>query len=60
MPVFVHAQHIETVHTGGEGVKKWQNSVHIALWCLYVHGTPKKVSAMFPRLKLYICNISML
>jgi hypothetical protein len=28
MSVFVHAQDIKTVHTGGGG-KKWQNSVHV-------------------------------
>ena len=33
MPVFVHAQGIKTVHPGGEGVKKWQNSVHVVLEC---------------------------
>ena len=31
--VFVHAQGIKTVHAGGEGVKKWQNSVHVVVEC---------------------------
>ena len=31
MSVFVHAQGIKTVHAEGEGVKKWQNSVHIVV-----------------------------
>ena len=31
MSVFVHAQGIKTVHTGGEGVKKRQNSVHVVV-----------------------------
>ena len=30
MSVFVHAQGIKTVDTGG-GVKKWQNSVHVVV-----------------------------
>ena len=29
--VFVHAQGIKTVHAGGGGVKKWQNSVHVVV-----------------------------
>ena len=34
MSVFVHAQGIKTVHSGGRGgVKKWQNSVHIVVEC---------------------------
>ena len=32
MSVFVHAQGIKTVHAG-EGVKKWQNSVHVVVQC---------------------------
>ena len=28
---FVHAQGIKTVHAGGVGVKKWQNSVHVVV-----------------------------
>ena len=31
MSVFVHAQGIKTVHAGGGGVKKWQNSVHVVV-----------------------------
>ena len=31
MSVFVHAQGIKTVHAGGRGVKKWQNSVHVVV-----------------------------
>ena len=31
MSVFVHAQGIKTVHAGGGGVKKWQNSVHVVI-----------------------------
>ena len=31
MSVFVHAQGIKTVHEGGRGVKKWQNSVHVVV-----------------------------
>ena len=40
MSVFVHAQGIKTVHTGGEGVKKWQNSVHVVVECplKYAHN----------------------
>ena len=30
MSVFVHAKGIKTVHSG-EGVKKWQNSVHVVV-----------------------------
>ena len=33
MPVFVHAQGIKIFHAGGEGVKKWQNSVHVVVEC---------------------------
>ena len=33
MSVFVHAQGVKTVHAGGEGVKKWQNYVHIVVEC---------------------------
>ena len=33
MSVFVHAEGIKTVHAGGEGVKKWQNSVHVVVEC---------------------------
>ena len=33
MSVFVHAQGIKAVHTGGRGVKKWQNSVHVVVEC---------------------------
>ena len=29
--VFVHAQGIKTVHAGGWGVEKWQNSVHVVV-----------------------------
>ena len=29
--VFVHAHGIKTVHVGGEGIKKWQNSVHVVV-----------------------------
>ena len=33
MSVFDHAQGIKTVHAGGEGVKKWQNSLHVVVEC---------------------------
>ena len=33
MSVFVHAQGIKTVHAGGRGGKKWQNSVHVVIEC---------------------------
>ena len=33
MSVFVHAQGIKTIHAGGGGVKKWQNSVHVVVEC---------------------------
>ena len=33
MSAFVHAQSIKTVHAGGVGVKKWQNSVHVVIEC---------------------------
>ena len=33
MPVFVHAQSTKTVHAKGEGVKKWQKSVHVVVEC---------------------------
>ena len=33
MSVFVHAQGIKTVHTGGGEAKKWQNSVHVVVEC---------------------------
>ena len=48
MSVSVHAQGIKTVHTGrGEGVKKWQNSVHVvtpyqALNCRLCSRTPER------------------
>ena len=31
MFVFNHAQGITTVHAGREGVRKWQNSVHVVV-----------------------------
>ena len=31
MSVFVHTQSLKTVHAGGGGVKKWQNSVHVVV-----------------------------
>ena len=31
MSAFVHTQVIKTVHAGGGGVKKWQNSVHVVV-----------------------------
>ena len=31
MSVFVHAQSKKTVHARGEGVRKWQNSVHVVV-----------------------------
>ena len=31
MSVFVLAQGIKTGHAGEEGVKKWQNSVHVVV-----------------------------
>ena len=38
MSVFFHAQGIKTVHAGGEGVKKWGNSVHVVVgWPLRAH-----------------------
>ena len=30
---FAHAQGIKTVHAGGGGVQKWQNSVHVVVEC---------------------------
>ena len=33
MSVFVHAQGIKTVHAGGGGLKKLQNSVHVVVEC---------------------------
>ena len=33
MSVFVHAQVMKTVHVGGRGVKKWQNSVQVNVEC---------------------------
>ena len=33
MSVFVQTQGIKTVHAGGVGVKKWQNSVHVVVEC---------------------------
>ena len=33
MSVFVHAQGIKTVHTGGEGGQKMVNSVHVVVEC---------------------------
>ena len=33
MSGFVHAQDIKTVHAGGSGVRKWQNSVHVVVEC---------------------------
>ena len=31
MSDFVHGQGIKTVHAGGGGGKKWQNSVHVVV-----------------------------
>ena len=31
MSVCDHAQGIKTVHAGGGGVQKWQNSVHVVV-----------------------------
>ena len=39
MSAFVHTQGMRTVHTGGGGVKKWQNSVHIVVECLLTFST---------------------
>ena len=33
MSVFVHDQGVKTVHAGGKGVKKWQNSVRVVIEC---------------------------
>ena len=33
MYVFIYAQGMKTVHAGGEGVKKWQTSVHVVDEC---------------------------
>ena len=33
MPVFVHALGIKTVQEREEGIKKWQNSVHVVVEC---------------------------
>ena len=38
---FVHAQGIKTVHAGGRGVKKWQNSVHVVVECPLENCTDK-------------------
>ena len=39
MSISVHAQGIKTVHTEvGEGVKKWQNSVHVVVECPLMLG----------------------
>ena len=35
MSVFVHAQGMKTVHA--EGVKKWQNSVHVVVECPLIY-----------------------
>ena len=37
MTVFVHAQGIKTVHAGGGGGKKWQNSVHVVVECHFMN-----------------------
>ena len=31
MHVFVRSQDVKTVHTKGEGIKKWQNSVQVVV-----------------------------
>jgi hypothetical protein len=49
MSFFVHTQGIKTVHTG-EGVKKWQNSVHIVVEC-------PLISARLPRLQLSLAAV---
>ena len=49
MSVFVHAQGIKTVHAGGGGVKKWQNSVHIVVECplaSFITGYRKKAQTL--------------
>ena len=52
MSVFVHAQVVKTVHTGGEGVKKWQNSVHIVVeWPLIIVSTTIQRSVVIQILK---------
>ena len=43
MSVFVHAQGIKTVHAGGWGVKKWQNSVHVVVECPLTNNTCQKL-----------------
>ena len=43
--LFVHAQGIKTVHVGGGGGQKWQNSVHVAVECplgLHVQNNAKE------------------
>ena len=37
MSIFVHAKGIKTVHLGGGGGKKWQNSVHVVVECPLKH-----------------------
>ena len=45
--VFVHAYGIKTVHAGGGGVKKWQNSVHVvAEWPLSCSITHARLKAL--------------
>ena len=46
MSVFVHAQGIKTVHEGGRGVKKWQNSVHVVVeWPLIYFLTGRAMAS---------------
>ena len=48
MSVFVHAQGIKTVHTGGGEVIKWQNYVHVVVECpLWTMTIPAGPSMMY-------------
>ena len=52
MSVFVHAQGIKTVHAGGRGVKKRQNSVHVVVECPLSEGRSKIYSTQTESVEL--------
>ena len=58
MSVFVHPQGIKTVHAGDEGVKTWQNFVHVVVEC----PLSKKKSTCFSLIHFpnFLCNLMVL
>ena len=53
MYVFVNAQGIKTVYVRkGEGIKKWQNFVHVAVECLL-----RYINLISPQRKHFLFNM---